>query len=327
MDRRRLVVYGLLAVIGCGGPRAISDSGSGAFEAGLAPLEDSFAVAWQDNRNGNAEIYLRVVEPTGRPTGPAYRLTHDDVASYAAEIATFDDQIVVAWYERQPSGPVARLGSSSRDGRRRWLTTLAEDARNPVVATHAGLLFCAWVGGTDIWAGWWDRDGRNVSAPALVGEAAATTWNLNAVVDRDGTAYVVYDAIVETAVEEIWIARIAANGTTLSRATSDDGFASTYPDITIAGDDAGGDRAAVTWFDERDSNKEVYLKVGPILDVVENIETGALRITETPGESIGAYLTWNADRLRLTWSDDSSGTYEVFLQLFDKTGAALASPT
>ena len=134
MDRRHVVVSVLLVVVGCGGPQPISDSGSGAFEASLAPLEDSLAVAWQDNRHGNAEIYFRAVQATGRPSGPAHRLTHDDVASYAAEIATLGDRIVVAWYEQQPAGPVARLGSWSIDGRRNWLTTLAEGARNPVVA-------------------------------------------------------------------------------------------------------------------------------------------------------------------------------------------------
>ena len=143
MDRRHVVACGLLVVLGCSGPRPISDSGSGAFEASLSPLEGGLAVAWQDTRDGNAEIYFRVVEATGRPSGPAHRLTDDDVASYAAEIATLGEQLVVAWYERQPAGPVARLGSWSRDGRRRWQTTLAEDARNPVVVTHAGRIFCA----------------------------------------------------------------------------------------------------------------------------------------------------------------------------------------
>ena len=62
MDRRHVVVSGLLVVIGCGGPQPISDSDSGAFEASLAPLENSLAVAWQDNRHGNAEIYFSVTQ-------------------------------------------------------------------------------------------------------------------------------------------------------------------------------------------------------------------------------------------------------------------------
>ena len=182
-------------------------------------------------------------------------------------------------------------------------------------------------GGTSVWAGWWDGEGRNVIPARLVGEAGATTWNLNAVVDRDGTAYVVYDAMVKTAAEEIWIARITADGTTLDRVTSDDGLASTYPDFALTEDAAAGDRAAVTWYDERDGNKEVYLQVGPLSELVENVEVGAVRITDTPGESIGAYVAWNGDRFGLTWCDDSSGRYEVFFQIFNETGEALASPT
>ena len=45
MNRRHVAVSFLLVALACRGPQAISDSGSGAFEASLAPLEDGLAVA------------------------------------------------------------------------------------------------------------------------------------------------------------------------------------------------------------------------------------------------------------------------------------------
>ncbi len=52
----------------------------------------------------------------------------------------------------------------------------------------------------------------------------------------------------------------------------------------------------------------------------------AQRVTTTPGQSIGAYLAWNGERLGLAWSDDSTGNYEVYFEPFDVHGAPLAPP-
>ena len=65
------------------GPRPISESGSGAFEASLTPFGDGLAVMWHDNRDGNDEIYARFIDADGLPRGIENRLTENDEASYA----------------------------------------------------------------------------------------------------------------------------------------------------------------------------------------------------------------------------------------------------
>jgi hypothetical protein len=46
------------------------------------------------------------------------------------------------------------------------------------------------------------------------------------------------------------------------------------------------------------------------------------RVTNTPGHSIGAYVTWNGDRIGLAWCDDSDqAQHEVFFQQFLVSGA------
>ena len=42
----------------------------------------------------------------------------------------------------------------------------------------------------------------------------------------------------------------------------------------------------------------------------------------TPGESIGAYLKWNRDRLGLAWSDKMSGQHEIYFESFDPNGVS-----
>lgn len=80
----------------------------------------------------------------------------------------------------------------------------------------------------------------------------------------------------------------------ISHVTNDDGVASTYSDLAF-----GGGRVPLAWFDERDGNREVYLHVGVPETLPARVEVAAGRITTSPGESIGAYVTWNGARFGL----------------------------
>jgi len=131
----------------------------------------------------------------------------------------------------------------------------------------------------------------------------------------------VFDARAGTRVDELFAARLADGIATLTRLTADDGVRSKYPDLAL-----GADRAAITWYDERDGNREVYLAAIPADEISLPIEARARRVTNTPGWSIGAYLAWNGDRIGLAWCDDSSGNYEIYFQSFDAAGSPLAPP-
>lgn len=100
------------------------------------------------------------------------------------------------------------------------------------------------------------------------------------------------------------------------RLSADDGSDSKYPDLAFS-----GDRAALTWFDVRDGNEEVYLLVAPVADLKEGMERRAGRVTSTPGESIGAYLAWNGSHLGLAWCHDTDGgQHEIYFQRLDAAG-------
>jgi hypothetical protein len=189
-------------------------------------------------------------------------------------------------------------------------------SRYPVVRCFGDALFCAWIeaaaDGTEmVWAGWWELDGRARGTPVALGPASATTWNLNAAIGESGAAVVVFDAQAGTQVEELFMATLADDRVVLTQLSTDDGVRSKYPDIALAGTDA-----ALTWFDEQDGNTEVYLAVAS-LRALSPLEPHARRITNTPGESIGAYVAWNRQRVGLAWSDDTDGNYEVYFQSFD----------
>jgi len=326
---RASVLGAALVVLGCS-PRQISDSGFGAYEVSLAVRGDELAVAWYDTRDGNAEVYVRSLNGGGQEAGPELRLTTTAEESYEADIAIVTDGFAVAWYEKANDASMrAQLGLWQRDGTPVWSVPIAAgqgSSRNPIVRSFGDALFCAWIeadgdGHESVWGGWWGRDGRLRAAPVKFGAAGETTWNLNAAITPTGEAWVVFDARAGTRVHELFAARLEDGIATLTRLTADDGVRSKYPDLAL-----GAGRAAITWYDERDGNREVYLAAIPVDELSLPIEARARRVTTTPGWSIGAYLAWNGDRIGLAWCDDSSGNYEIFFQSFDAAGSSLAPP-
>ena len=306
-------------------PIQISSSTAGAFEAALDVRDGGLVAAWYDTRDGNAEIYMRLLDEQGDPAGPERRLTNGAEQSYEASLKTVEDGVAVAWYDKSADGTlVAKVGVWDFSGRNRWVRTLATRARNPVLARSGPDLFCAWIamqpdGREAVWGAWLTTDGR-ASSNLLIGPAGSTTWNLNAIASDARTAVVVYDANAGTKASEIFLADVTPSGTRLHQLTTDDGVPSKYPDI------AEMRQQALTWFDQRDGNDEVYLVVGSPSAIRD--KAAPVRVTETPGESIGAYLTWGrssgGDRVGLAWSDNSAGQHEVYFRPYSGEGRPLA---
>jgi hypothetical protein len=321
----------LLLLTACDDIHPISHSGAGAYEASMATLPDGFAVAWYDDRDGNPEIYFRLLDARGRPKSREFRATNDPELSYEADIAAAGDNLAIAWYERFPNGNLrARLGMWSQSGEPLWtktVSTTSRSTRNILVRAHGNELFAAWVEdlegeAAEIWAGWWDMQGQTITAPRRLAPASRTTWNLNALVDGSNRAWIVFDAKAGTRNNELFLLRTEKTNSEIAQLTADDGSASKYPDLAFT---PGSGRAALTWFDERDGNQEVYLFVAATTDFHQGLESRARRVTETRGESIGAYVSWNTHRFGLSWCDNTAGQHEVYFQPFDSSGMPLGT--
>lgn len=207
-----------------------------------------------------------------------------------------------------------------RNGQSIWRRQLSASegyARNPVVRVFGNTIMVAWVEASkgeipSVWMSRFDLAGKSKTQPYCAGSASANTWNLNATVDAAGTFYVTYDARLDTQENELRLLAITDDGVRDIAISADDGFASVYPDIAI---NRSG-LAALTWFDAKDDNKEVYLIIMPLADLLAGKSIPATRITHTPTPSIGAYLAWNEDRLALVWCDVAEGQQELYLRMF-----------
>src|SRR5204862_6630009 len=93
--RRAVALCAMLAAFGCS-PRQISDSGFGAYEVSLAAWDDGLALAWYDTRDGNGEVYVRMLDRDGRETGRELPLTKPDAESYEADVEPLSSGCAVA---------------------------------------------------------------------------------------------------------------------------------------------------------------------------------------------------------------------------------------
>ncbi|QKS01190.1 hypothetical protein F9288_17315 [Sphingomonas sp. CL5.1] len=324
----------LLPLGGCS-PTSPPGQGMRAYELSLAVSPAESFTAWHGGTGAGSAIFVQRVGGHAQLTGAPMRVSDGKRLAYEPDLILAGRRLVLAWYEKDPaSGALsARLAAMDPRGRLLWrvrLGTAGAVSRNPVVRVIGGAIHVAWIEqagppGPDNRAGVWYQvfspDGGAVAPARMIGEANRDTWNLNAA--TAGHSFIItYDAALGTKAHELRMLVVTGDTVRRVRLSTDDGKASLYPDLQLSRDGT----AALTWFDEKDGNREVYLQVAPLDALGAANGPKPVRITHDRGESIGAYLAWNGSTLGLAWSDDPYGRREVFAELFDETGRALGAP-
>jgi hypothetical protein len=224
---------------------------------------------------------------------------------------------------RQQWAKVARFDAS---GRRLWERQLSADGasgRIPVVRVRQGIVHAAWleqrgeavpmlrVASLDA-GGNWLQPARDAAV------AGRNTWNLNAAVGADGAFHVVFDSEQGSRAKELHWVQVRSERIEDRRLSEDDGHESAYPDLAFE-----GSRFALTWFDSRDGNQEVYLRCAD-LDAMGSLpadlksEDATRRVTHTATESIGAYVVWREGRVELAWTEGEGAQRALWRQSFDR---------
>lgn len=315
--------------------RQVSESGFGAFEADIEVLGDGerAVVAWYDTRNELADIYLRELDSGLRATGPEIRLTRSQATAYEPDVAVNGQHIAIAWYEKLVSGQrqvkLALLDSQLRVLHESLISTPDKDAMTPVLVSTSSGFYLAWLQSEfasvenepfyEIVGLRLDAQGQASSQIQTLASASQTTWNINAESQGDAVT-LVYDAEFATAASELYAIEVSDDASRLLQLTADDGYASKYPDLAV-----NDGVAALTWFDNLIGNYEIYLAILPQSELLsdsipDQLELLAERVTYSRGDSIGAYLAWQGDRLMLSWSEPVQDIYEIFYRSWDAAG-------
>ena len=341
----------LLSLAACGRVQQVSNSEYGAFSVDIASAqgESPVAIAWYDTRHESADIYLRLLDDDLLPASREWRLTDGIEQAYEPDIVVDEQHVAVVWYSevesRANTGRVyfALYDHSGQELLRTALSVVGTDARIPAIAATDDGFFVAWLEGAvnngrtssqrQLMGVWLERNGDLRVAAHAIAPASPSTWNLNlAVADAaEDRVLLVYDADFETAVSELYVVEVTPQHSQLNRLTANDGYDSKYPDLALSSRSGEG-VAALTWYDELYGNNEIYLLQLPeealfYSDVQNFLELQATRITQSEGDSIGAYLAWQGERLALVWSEPVSRRYEIFYQLWNSSGEAVTEAT
>lgn len=331
-DVRSLAIISIaLLLAGCARGPVLVERRMRAQELSLAVTPAGSFVAWHGGFNDGSSIYVQEVAD-GQLVGSATRISDGKRLAYEPDLIAAGDRMFVAWYEKDLGTRALSVWMAGLDltGGILWRYRLDDGthvSRNPVVRLVGDRLHVAWIeqAGADNEASVWHQQfslaGTAETPPEQIGEANRDTWNLNATVSGK-SLIVTYDAALAMRAHELQMLVLSGKDVRRRQLSPDDGQASLYPDLQV--NDAG--QAALTWFDEKDGNREVYLLLAPLEALVTDTMPKAIRITMDKGESIGAYVAWNGSVVGLAWSDNTTGRHELYTQMFLASGRPVGPP-
>jgi len=302
------------------------------YDPAIAADAGAVYVAWEDERNGNRDIYFAKSTDGGATWSANTRLNDDPGTAdqYSPAIAADADAVYVAWTdERNGNGDI--YFAKSTDGGATWSanTRLNDDPggaeqRSPALTADAGAVYVAWTdernGGSDIYfarstdgGATWNADVRLNDDPG-----SAWQWSSPAIAADAGAVYAAWED-ERNGNRDIYFARSTDGGATWSadaRLNDDPGTASQY-DPSIAAD---ADAVYAAWADYRNGNSDIYF--------ARSTDGGATWSANTRlNDDTGSALSWqpaiaaDADAVYAAWADERNGNRDIYFARSTDGGA------
>jgi DNA/RNA endonuclease YhcR with UshA esterase domain len=217
----------------------------------VAVAGNNIHVLWQDNRDGNYEVYYKRSTDNGENWGSDTRLTSDDSGSWVPVVAVDGNNIHVIWQEDRDRNYEVYYKRSTDNGEN-WgsdtrLTSDDSISAGPVVAVDGNNIHVLWQdnrdGNYEVYYKRSTDNGENWGSDTRLtinGDNIHVVWQD----DRDGNYEVYYKRSTDN----------GENWGSDTRLTSDDS-GSWVPVVAV-----NGDNIHVVWQDRRDGNYEVYYK-------------------------------------------------------------------
>ena len=339
MNKRILVVV-VLAVVVMGGvasgaPEGWSDdvrltnNASGSAYPAIAPSGNNLHVVWEDDRDGNMEIYYKNSTDIGVSWNGDVRLTNAVNDSNMPAIAANGSNLHIVWYDFR-DGNSEIYYKNSTNGGATWssdvrLTNDLGSSGFPSMAVNGNNIHVVWtdsrVGNLEIYyknstdnGATWSSDMRltnDVSESyTFMPQAIAVNGNNIHVVwydNRDGNF-------------EIYYKNSTDNGATWGsdmRLTNNASW-SQEPAIAVS-----GTNIQVVWRDGRDgANGEIYYK-----NSTDNGATWSadVRLTNDASESAYPAIALNGSYIHVVWADWRDGDQEIYYKNSTDNGATWSS--
>jgi len=278
-------------------------------------------VVWNDNRDGNFEIYYKRSTDGGVTWGQDSRLTNNPAFSQIPSVSVSGSLVDVVWIDTR-DGNYEIYSKRSADWGLSWgadtrLTNNSADSQPPSVSVSGSVVHVVWHenrGGNDkIYykrstdgGVSWGADTRLTNDPAYSTNASVTvSGSVVHVVwrdERDGN-------------DEIYYKRSTDGGVSWGADTrlTNDPAGSWSPSLSIS-----GQVVHVVWEDARDGN-EIYYKRSTDGGVSWGADT---RLTNDLADSYGASVTVSGQVVHVVWTDERDFFPEIYYKR-DPTGNSI----
>jgi PGF-pre-PGF domain-containing protein len=232
----------------------------------IAVNGNNLHVVWDDNRDGNYEIYYKNSTDAGVTWSSDVRLTNDAGYSYLPSIALNGSNIHVVWWDNR-DGNYEIYYKNSTDAGVTWssdvrLTNDASDSRYSTIALSESNTHVVWED---------NRDG-NYEIYYKNSTDAGVTWSSDVrLTNNIGHSYNPSIAVNGNNIHVVWDDDRDGNDEIYYKNSTDNG-ATWSGDVMLTNDASGSDNPAialsesnthVVWYDNRDGNWEIYYKRSP----------------------------------------------------------------
>ncbi|MBW2263052.1 MAG: hypothetical protein JRG91_13825 [Deltaproteobacteria bacterium] len=310
--------------------RVTSDGGASK-DVSLVWSGSEYGVAWNDDRDGNWEIYFARIDDAGARIGSDLRVTDAVTSSRHPELVWSGSQYGLTWYDHRDGNEeiyFARLGGDgAKIGADARITDDTARSRYPDIAWADDAYALTW---TD------ERDGneeiyfaRLDDAGAKMGSDVMITFNafpsMDSALTWTGTEYGLVWRDDRDGNGEIYFVRVSAAGAKVgseSRVTNATN-ASGQPQIVWTGSEYG-----VTWHDNRDDTTPMtspYVYEIYFARILPDGTKNGLdsRITTTSNTSWYPSLVWMTSTYAATWHDRRDGNGETYFARITAVGSMI----
>lgn len=150
----------------------LTNKSGNSINASVSSVSNDVHVVWQDERDGNQEIYYKHSTDGGLTWGADVRLTHNSFASNFPSVAAMDKSIFIVWSDLRDGNPEI-FSLRSVDNGTTWsedtrLTNTPRESLQPKITMEGAFVFLAWHELSDVVGNW--------EVQSIFSTDGGTTW-------------------------------------------------------------------------------------------------------------------------------------------------------
>ena len=277
-------------------------------------------IIWDDNRDGNYEIYYNRSTNGGTTWGTDTRLTNDSAASQTPCISASGSVVNAVWTDNRDGFHAEVYYKRSTDGGLSWgadtrLTNDPAGSWGASVSASGLLVHVIWLDGRNAYQNvFYKRStdgGLNWGADTQLTNNDSTRLANNPSVAVSGSnVHVIWmDSPRETYAPEIYYKHSTDGGITWGAGTQ---LTTNYTSATLFSTiSASGSNVHVVWDDNRNSaaNYEIYYKGSTDRGISWGADT---RLTNNSSVSAYPFVSASGSGVHVVWTDNRDGNYEIY---------------